>query len=80
MNGDKVSCRFENPGRIRDDFEKHCVSVPSATRPGRPVGPGSRVLLKSTWWGSFDESDTTGALCLQSTVGSHCDSSRLRFR
>lgn len=27
--------------KIRDDFERHCVSVPSATRPGRPVGPGA---------------------------------------
>lgn len=24
-----------------EDFEKHCVSVPSATRPGRPVGLGA---------------------------------------
>lgn len=27
--------------KSRDDFERHCVSVPSATRPGRPVGPGA---------------------------------------
>lgn len=27
--------------KSKDDFERHCVSVPSATRPGRPVGPGA---------------------------------------
>ena len=68
---------------FQEAFERHCVSVPtSATRPGRPVGQLAggccRVLLKSTWWGSFDRYNREG-LCLQSTLGTHCVESEISF-
>ena len=63
--------------RKGEDFEKHCVSVPSATRPGRPVGLGAGCCWNQR--GGVPSTTTTGALCLQSTLGSHCDSSCLRF-
>lgn len=61
-----------------EDFEKHCVSVPSATRPGRLVGLGAGCCWNQR--GGVPSTTTTGALCLQSTLGSHCDLSWLRFR
>lgn len=73
----KIGIHGMGEERKGEDFEKHCVSVPSATRPGRPVGLGAGCCWNQR--GGVPSTTTTGALCLQSTLGSHCDSSCLRF-